>query len=73
MSAVTYRRPAAALPARARLRHLVETVRWAPAPYFEGAARQRLGYVAYVLGSMLAWTAVSLGVLALVGRALAAV
>ncbi|WP_046529923.1 hypothetical protein [Cellulomonas sp. FA1] len=73
MSAVTYHRPAVALPARARLRHVVHAVRWAPAPYFEGTARQRLGYVAYVLGSMLAWTAVSLGVLALVGRALAAV
>ncbi|UZN03844.1 chemotaxis protein CheW [Cellulomonas sp. S1-8] len=61
------------LPVRTRLRHLAETVRWAPAPYFEGSARQRLRFVGYVLGSMLAWTVGGLVVLAAVGRALASI
>lgn len=73
MSAVTWhRRPTttAALPLRTRLRHLNETIRWAPAPYFEGTARQRLRYVGYVLGSMLAWAVGGLVVVAALGRAL---
>lgn len=74
MSAVTWhRRPTAAaapLPLRTRLRHLNETIRWAPAPYFEGTARQRLRYVGYVAGSMLAWTVGGLVVVAALGRAL---
>ncbi len=72
VSAVTWhRRPTTSLPLRTRLRHVVETMRWAPAPYFEGGLRQRLRYVGYVLGSMLAWSVLSLLVLAAVGRALA--
>lgn len=73
MSAVTWhRRPTTvALPLRTRLRHLNETVRWAPAPYFEGDVRQRLRYVGYLLGSMLAWTVGGLVVIAALGRALA--
>ncbi|MBF0688608.1 MAG: chemotaxis protein CheW [Cellulomonas sp.] len=72
MSAVTWhRRPTtAALPLRTRLRHLNETIRWAPAPYFEGTPRQRLRYVGYVLGSMLAWAVGGLVVVAALGRAL---
>ncbi len=79
MSAVTWHRrpttavPSSPLPLRTRLRHLVETVRWSPAPYFEGSARQRLRYVGYLLASVLAWTVGSLVVLAAIGRALASV
>lgn len=79
MSAVTWHRHSTTavlpvrLPVRTRLRHLAETVRWAPAPYFEGSARQRLRYVGYLLGSVLAWTVGSLVVLAAVGRALASI
>ena len=74
MSAATWHRhpttAAPRLPLRARLRHLTETVRWAPAPYFEGTARQRLRYVGYLMGSVLVWTSGSLVVLAALGRAL---
>ncbi|MFC0646917.1 chemotaxis protein CheW [Cellulomonas phragmiteti] len=63
----------ARLPLRTRLRHLNETIRWAPAPYFEGPAPQRLRYIGYVLASVLGWTAGSLLVLAAVGRALASI
>ena len=74
MSAVTWhRRPttaAAPLPLRTRLRHLNETIRWAPAPYFEGTARQRVRYGGYVAGAMLAWTVGGLGGGAALGRAL---
>ncbi|MBO3090109.1 chemotaxis protein CheW [Cellulomonas dongxiuzhuiae] len=75
MSAVTWhRRPTtAALPLRTRLRHLNETIRWAPAPYFEGSARQRLRYVGYLLGSVLAWTVGGLVLVAALGRALTSV
>jgi len=73
MSAVTWhRRPTTVhLPLRTRLRHLTETVRWAPAPYFEGSVRQRVRYVGYLLGSVLAWTVAGLLVAAAIGRALA--
>ena len=77
MSAVTWHRrpatavPAAHLPLRTRARRLVATVRWSPAPYFEGPLRQRLHYVGYLLASVLAWTVGSLVVLAAIGRALA--
>lgn len=73
MSAVTWHRRQTLpvrLPLRTRVRHLNETVRWAPAPYFEGSARQRLRYVGYVLGSVLAWTVGGLVVVAALGRAL---
>lgn len=73
MSAVTWHRhptAAARLPLRTRLRHLGEAVRWTPAPYFEGPARQRLRYVGYLMGSVLAWTVGGLVVLAALGRAL---
>lgn len=73
MSAVTWhRRPTTVrLPLRTRLRHLNETVRWAPAPWFEGSVRQRARYVGYLLGSVLAWTVAGLLVAAAIGRALA--
>lgn len=71
MSVLTaHRRPSRPLPLRARLRHLGETVRWAPAPYFEGPARDRWRYVGYLAGSMLLWTALTLVVVAGLARAL---
>lgn len=75
MSAVTWdRRPTSTrLPLRTRVRHLVTAVRWSPAPYFEGDVRQRLRYVGYLLGSVLAWSVLSLVVLAAFGRALAGI
>lgn len=74
MSASTWRRrPTASLPLRTRVRHLVHTVRWAPAPYFEGSPRHRLRYVGYLAGSVLAWTVLAMIVLAALGRALATV
>lgn len=76
MSAVTWHRrpttvPPVHLSLRTRARHLVETVRWSPAPYFEGTLRQRLHFVGYLVASALAWTVGSLVVLAAIGRALA--
>lgn len=71
MSVLTHHhRPSPALPLRARLRHLGETIRWAPAPRFEGTARDRWRYVAYLAGSMLLWTALTLVVVAGLARAL---
>lgn len=71
MSVLAVRHPSSPLPLRTRLRHLRETVRWAPAPYFEGGPRERLRFVGYVAASMLLWTALSLAVLAALGAALA--
>lgn len=72
MSASTWhRRPIAPLPLRTRVRHLVHTVRWAPAPYFEGSTRDRVRYVGYLAGSVLAWTVLTMIVLTAFGRALA--
>ncbi|AEE44501.1 hypothetical protein [Cellulomonas fimi] len=56
MSAVTMHRSVPAAPATTRLVQLVSTIRWAPAPRFEGDAAHRATYVAYLVGSMLAWT-----------------
>lgn len=64
------RRPSTPLPLRARLRHLGETIRWAPAPRFEGPARDRWRYVGYLAGSMLLWTSLTLVVVAALARAL---
>jgi hypothetical protein len=63
-------RPSHHLPLRARLRHLGETIRWAPAPHFEGPARDRWRYVGYLAGSVLLWTALTLVVVAGLARAL---
>ncbi|MDO8105819.1 chemotaxis protein CheW [Isoptericola sp. b441] len=49
-------------------RELIDLVRWAPAPRWEGGAGARARYLAYLLGSMLAWTAAGLGVAAALGR-----
>lgn len=46
---------------------VVRTMRWAPAPRFEGTAAQKARYVAYLAGSMLAWVAVGLGISAALG------
>jgi len=50
-----------------RVRKLVETVRWAPAPRFEGSLGRRLAFVGYVAGSMVAWVLVGVGLSALLG------
>lgn len=46
---------------------VVRTIRWAPAPRFEGTAAQKARYVAYLAGSMLAWVAAGLGISAALG------
>ncbi|WP_309133478.1 chemotaxis protein CheW [Cellulomonas sp.] len=73
MSVLTARRPSTPLPLRTRLRHLREWVRWAPAPYFEGPLRRRLRFVGYLALSVVLWTALTLLVLAGLGRALATI
>ncbi|MFS0702890.1 chemotaxis protein CheW [Cellulomonas sp. 179-A 9B4 NHS] len=74
MSVLTLtRRPSTPLPVRTRLRHLRETVRYAPAPYFEGDLRRRLRFVGYLAGSVLLWTTLTLVVLTGLGRALATI
>lgn len=76
MSAATWENASATapvrLPLRVRLRHLNETVRYAPAPYFAGSARDRVRYVAYVVGSAVAFGGGGLLITAALGRALAA-
>ncbi|QCB94725.1 chemotaxis protein CheW [Cellulomonas shaoxiangyii] len=74
MSVLTFhRRPSTPLPLGTRLRHLGETIRWAPAPYFEGAPGQRLRFLGYLAGSVLLWTTLTLVVLTALGRALATI
>lgn len=67
MSALTLHPVRPALPLSVRLRKLGETVRWAPAPRFEGSAARRWAFVGYVAGSMLAWTVVGVAVAAALG------
>ncbi|MBO9554438.1 chemotaxis protein CheW [Cellulomonas sp.] len=50
------------------VRSVAHAVRWAPAPTWEPGRRAR--FVAYLGGSMIAWTAVGLGIAALLARAL---
>ena len=53
-----------------RTRTVVDTVRWAPAPRWEGGAASKSRYVAYLAGSLAAWVAVGLGLSAAIGAAL---
>ncbi len=57
----------AARPSSDRVRRVVETVRWAPAPRFAGSAADKTRFVVYVAGSMVGWTAAGLGIAALLG------
>ncbi len=50
-----------------RVRHTVDTVRWAPAPRWEGSASSRTRYAGYLAGSVVAWIAIGLGVSAALG------
>ena len=68
MSAVTLSPARPTTPALGmRLRRFVETVRWAPAPRFEGSVGRRLAFVGYLVGSMVAWVLIGIGVSALLG------
>ena len=66
MSAVTMHHTTPAT--GSRVAHLVDTVRWAPAPRFEGDAAHKWRFVGYIGGSMLAWTAAGLLLAAGIGR-----
>ncbi len=57
----------AARPSSDRVRRVVETFRWAPAPRFAGTAADRVRFVGYLVGSMVGWTAAGVGVAALLG------
>lgn len=71
VSAVTLSPARPASPALGmRLRRFVERVRWTPAPRVEGSPARRLAYVGYLVGSMVAWVLVGLGVSALLGALL---
>jgi hypothetical protein len=50
------------------VRDVAHAVRWAPAPTWEPGRRAR--FVAYVGGSMVAWTAVGLALAVLLAKAL---
>ncbi|GIG21075.1 hypothetical protein Cch01nite_17990 [Cellulomonas chitinilytica] len=50
------------------VRGVARAVRWAPAPLWEPGRRAR--FVAYLGGSMIAWTAVGLGLAALLAQVL---
>ncbi len=54
-------------PAANRAWHTLETVRWAPAPRWEGGPAEKTRYAAYLVGSMLAWIAVGFGISAALG------
>ncbi|MCV2396503.1 chemotaxis protein CheW [Actinotalea sp. M2MS4P-6] len=47
--------------------HALNTVRWAPAPRWEGSAAKKTRFAAYLVGSMLAWIAIGLGASAALG------
>ena len=55
---------------RDRVRHLVDTVRWAPAPVWGKTAAEHTRYSVYLAGSMLAWAVAGLVMAALVGTVL---
>jgi hypothetical protein len=67
VSALTHHSTRPALPLPVRLRKLGETIRWAPAPCFEGTAARRWMFVGYMAVSMLAWTIAGLAVAAALG------
>lgn len=60
-------------PARDRVRRLVDTVRWAPAPVWGESTGEHTRYSAYLAGSMLAWAVAGLVMAALIGSALSLV
>ena len=68
MSSTTYALPAPSL--STRVSRVLETVRWAPAPRWGSTAAEHGTYVVYLVGSMLAWIAVGLGVSAALGAVL---
>jgi hypothetical protein len=68
MSSTTYALPAPSL--SNRFSRVLETVRWAPAPRWGSTAAEHGMYVVYLVGSMLAWIVVGLGVSAALGAVL---
>lgn len=52
----------------ARAREILDAVRFAPAPRWEGPASKRSRYIAYLAGSMIAWTAAGLAIAAALGH-----
>ena len=55
---------------RDRVRHLVGTVRWAPAPVWGESAGEHRRFALYLAGSMLAWALAGLASAALIGAVL---
>ena len=68
MSSTTYALPAPSL--STRVSRVLETVRWAPAPRWGTSAGEHVAYSVYLVGSMLAWIIVGLGVSAALGAVL---
>ena len=68
MSSTTYALPAPSL--STRVSRVLETVRWAPAPRWGSTDAEHGTYVVYLVGSMLAWIVVGLGVSAALGAVL---
>ena len=58
---------------RDRVRRLVETVRWAPAPVWGESTGEHTRFSVYIAGSMLAWAVAGLVMAALIGAALSLV
>ncbi|KQY24875.1 hypothetical protein ASD16_05180 [Cellulomonas sp. Root485] len=56
-----------------RVKRLVETVRWAPAPVWGESTGEHTRYSVYLAGSMLAWAVAGLVMAALIGTALSLV
>ena len=55
---------------RDRVRRLVDTVRWAPAPIWGESGNEHTRFTVYLAGSMLAWAVAGLAMAALIGTAL---
>jgi hypothetical protein len=58
---------------RDRVRRLIETVRWAPAPVWGESSGERTRFSVYMAGSMLAWVVAGMVMAALMGSALSLV
>ncbi|GEL96895.1 chemotaxis protein CheW [Cellulomonas terrae] len=58
---------------RDRVRRLVETVRWAPAPVWGESSGEHTRFSVYLAGSMLAWAVAGLVMAALIGSVLSLV
>jgi hypothetical protein len=52
---------------RHKVHHAIDTMRWAPAPRWEGTAGTKTRFAVYLVASVAAWIGIGLGVAAGIG------